>query len=179
MKIRTSKGKLSGCSRGFTFVELMLVLLLLGLILLLTFPNFREFVMPRDMKRAVLSFVGTLRYAQNQAATTKHKYRLNIDIKENAFWVTLEGERGKFSRDPSSQGQIHYLPEGVIFLDVYHPERGKINEGAAYVEFWPTGWAEECTIHLKKSEEEVFTIFVNPLGGKIEVAAGYMERLKG
>jgi hypothetical protein len=67
----------------------------------------------------------------------------------------------------------------MIFLDVYHPERGKVREGNAYVEFSPTGWAEECTIHVKKNEQEVFTIFVNPLGGKIEVAAGYLERVRG
>lgn len=165
--------------KGFTLVELMFVLLLLGFMLLLTFPNFREFIAPRDTKRAVLGFVGTLRYAQSQAATTKRKYRLNVDVKENAFWVSMEGEKGKFFRDPSSQGQLIYLPTGVIFLDVYHPERGKVREGDAYVEFSPTGWAEECTIHLQKSEQEVFTIFIHPLGGKFEVIAGYLERLKG
>jgi hypothetical protein len=67
----------------------------------------------------------------------------------------------------------------VIFLDVYHAERGKVREGNTYVDFSPTGWAEECTIHLRKSEQEVFTIFIKPLGGKIEVEAGYLERVKG
>lgn len=165
--------------RGFTFVELMLVLLLLGFMLLLSFPNFRGLISPGDMKRATLGFAGTLRYAQSQAATTKHNYRLNIDLKENAFWISLEAEKGKFSRDPSSYGRLIYLPAGVNFLDVYHPERGKVRDGAAYVEFSPTGWAEECTIHLKKSEQEVFTLFVHPLGGKVEVLNGYLEKVKG
>ena len=178
-RIRTLKGDLLAAHKGFTFVELTLVILLLGFILLLTFPNFRGSIAPRDLKKAVLGFVGTLRYTQSQAATTKLKHRLNIDVKENAFWVTVEKEKGKFSRDPSSSGQAIYLPPGVIFLDVVHSERGKVREGNAYVEFSPTGWAEECTIHLKKSEQEVFTIFVNPLGGKVEVAAGYLERVRG
>lgn len=178
-RIRTLKGDLLVAHKGFTFVELTLVILLLGFIFLLTFPNFRQSIAPRDFKRAVLSLVGTLRYAQSQAATTKFKHRLNIDVKENAFWVTVEKEKGKFSRDPSSSGQPIYLPPGVIFLDVVHSERGKVREGNAYVEFSPTGWAEECTIHLKKSEQEVFTIFVKPLGGKIEAEAGYLERVKG
>jgi hypothetical protein len=66
----------------------------------------------------------------------------------------------------------------VVFLDVYQPERGKVNDGAAYVEFSPTGWAEECTIHIKKSEQEVFTLFIHPLGGKVEVVEGYTERVQ-
>ena len=163
---------------GFTLVEVMVVLLLLGFIFLLTFPNFREFIAPRDFKRAVLGFVGTLRYAQGQAATTKILHRLNIDVKENGYWISREGEKGKFDRDPSSLGRLTSLPPGVIFLDVYQPERGKVREGAAYVEFSPTGWAEESTIHIKKGEQEVFTLFVHPLGGKVEIVEGYSERVK-
>jgi prepilin-type N-terminal cleavage/methylation domain-containing protein len=163
---------------GFTLVEVMVVLLLLGFILLLTFPNFREVIAPRDFKRAVLGFVGTLRYAQSQAVTTKLHHRINIDVKENGYWISREGEKGKFDRDPSSLGQLTSLPRGVIFLDVHQPERGKVRDGAAFVEFSPTGWAEECTIHLKKGDQEVFTLFVNPLGGKVEVVEGYSERVK-
>jgi Tfp pilus assembly protein FimT len=99
----------------------MVVLLLLGFILLLTFPNFRQLIAPRDFKRAVLGFVGTLRYTQSQAATTKMYHRLNIDVKENGFWISREGEKGHFDRDPSSMGQLTSLPPGVIFLDVYQP----------------------------------------------------------
>ena len=163
---------------GFTLVEVMVVLLLLGFVLLLTFPNFRGLIAPRDFKRAVLGFVGTLRYAQSQAATTKMHHRLNIDVKENAYWLSREGEKGKFDRDPSSLGQLTTLPPGVAFLDVYQPERGKVNDGAAYVEFSPTGWAEECTIHIKKTEQEVFTLFIHALGGKVEVVEGYMEKVQ-
>jgi prepilin-type N-terminal cleavage/methylation domain-containing protein len=165
--------------KGFTLIELVIVLLLLGFLLLLTFPNFRDFITPGDLKRAILGFVGTLRYAQSQAATTKHRYRLNIAVKDNAFWVSLEGDIGKFSRDPSSRGKVTHLPAGVSFMDVYQPERGKVKEGTAYVEFSPTGWAEECTIHFRKSDQEVFTLFVHPLGGNVEIAAGYSEREKG
>jgi prepilin-type N-terminal cleavage/methylation domain-containing protein len=179
VKIRTLKDNLLPGHRGFTLLEMMVVILLLGFIFLLTFPNFRESIAPRDFRKAVLNLAGTLRYAQSQAATTKFRHRLNMDVKENAFWVTVENEKGKFSRDPSPSGQPTYLPPGVIFLDVYHAERGKVREGMAYVDFSPTGWAEECIIHLKKSEQEVFTVFVKPLGGKIEAEAGYLERVKG
>ncbi len=168
-RIKTLKDNPGKGRKGFTFIELMFVLLILGFMLLLTFPNFREFSGPKDMRRAVLGFVGSLRYAQSQAATTKNTYRLNITVKENTYWISSEDEK---------EGQPKSLAGDVIFLDVYHPERGKVQEGGAYVEFSPTGWAEECTIHLKKNEE-VFTIFVHPLGGKVEVAEGYLERWKG
>jgi prepilin-type N-terminal cleavage/methylation domain-containing protein len=164
---------------GFTLIELLLVILLLGIIGLFTFPNFRDFLAPRDMKRTVLGLVGTMRYAQSQAATTKHKYRLNFDVKENSFWISREGEIGKFSPDPTPYGHPTHLPTGFTFLDIIQPERGKTQDGLAHIEFSTTGWAEECTIHLKKNEQEVFTLFVRSLGGKVEVEAGYAERVQG
>ena len=170
-RTRTSKG-----SPGFTFVELVVVLFLLGFIFLLTFPNFRELLESRDVKRATVRLVGSLRYAQSQAAATKQRFRLNIDLKENAYWLSKEGEKDSFLRDSSPLGKPDYLPSGVVFLDVTHWERGKLREGTAYIDFSPTGWADECEIHLGKGEEEVFTIFIHPLGGKTEVTAGYVER---
>jgi prepilin-type N-terminal cleavage/methylation domain-containing protein len=167
----TSKG-----NPGFSLAELMAVILILGFVFLLTFPNFRGLLEPRDAKRAVLQLVGSMRYAQSQAAATKQRFRLNLDLKENAYWVSREGERDSFLRDASPLGKPAYLPAGVTFLDVSHPERGKMRKGTAYVEFSPTGWADECEIHLRRGEEEIFTLFVHPLGGKTEVTAGYVER---
>jgi Tfp pilus assembly protein FimT len=170
-RTRTLKG-----SAGFSLAELVVILFLLGFIFLLTFPNFRELLEPRDIKRATVRLVGSLRYAQSQAAATKQRFRLNIDLKENAYWVSREGEGDTFLRDSSPLGRPDYLPAGVVFLDVIHPERGKLREGTAHIDFSPTGWADECEIHLGRGEEEVFTIFIHPLGGKADVSAGYVER---
>ena len=175
-RVEKERTRISKDSPGFTFAELVIVLFLLGFIFLLTFPNFRELLEPRDIKRATLRLTGSLRYAQSQAATTKQRFRLNIDLKENAYWVSKEGEKDTFLRDSSPLGRPDYLPAGVVFLDVTHWERGKLREGTAYIDFSPTGWVDECEIHLGKGEEEVFTIFIHPLGGKTEVIAGYVER---
>lgn len=104
---------------------------------------------------------------------------MNVDLKENTFWVSKEGEKDSFLPDPSPMGKPSYLPAGVSFLDVSSLERGKTREGVGFVEFSPTGWAEECALHLRRGEEEIFTIFIHPLGGKLEVAGGYVERWKG
>ncbi len=165
--------------RGFTLFELMIVILLLGFIFLLTFPNFRELLEPKDAKRAVLQLAGSLKYAQSQAATTKQIHRLNIDFQANTFWISREGEKNTFSLDPSPMGKAGRLASEVVFMDISYPVREKVREGAGYIEFFPTGWTEECAIHLKRGEQETFTLFIHPLGGKIEVAAGYVERWRG
>jgi len=99
--VEKERTRISKDSPGFTFAELVIVLFLLGFIFLLTFPNFRELLEPRDIKRATLRLTGSLRYAQSQAATTKQRFRLNIDLKENAYWVSRAGEKDTFLRDSS------------------------------------------------------------------------------
>jgi prepilin-type N-terminal cleavage/methylation domain-containing protein len=175
-RILSDRGIANG---GFTLFELVVVLSLLGFMLLLAFPNFRDLLGPRDMKRAVLGFMGALRYAQSQAAVTKQNYRLMMEVKENTYWLSVEQEKGEYLRDDSSWGSRRTLPAGIHFLDVIHPELGKIREGIAHVEFSPTGWAEACTIHLQKTDQEIFTIFIHPLGGKIDATSGYVEKGRG
>ncbi len=177
-RIRISKDRFFQKRDGFTLFELTVVLFLLGFILLLTFPNFRDLLFSPNIKRGVLGLIGTIKYAQSQAATTKQFHRLLIDVKDNIFWVMREEEKGKFIRDPSPYGQPRSLPAGIIFLDIIHPERGRITEGQAHIDFSPTGWVDDGTVHLKR-KEEVFTIFINPLGGRVEISEGYLERKKG
>ncbi len=174
-KIRTLKDRSSKEGEGFTLLELTVVLLLLGFILLLTFPNFRAQIFASDIKRSILGLVGEIKYAQSQAATTKKVHRLMIDVKDNIFWVMREEAKGRFIREPSRSGQPRSLPPGISFLDVIHPDRGRIMEGQAYIDFYPTGWAEESTVHLQRNDE-VFTIFINSLGGRVEVNEGYWEK---
>lgn len=178
-RIKTSKDKLFQGRDGFTLFELMIVVFLLSFILLLTFPNFRDLIVSQNIKRAVLGFGGTIKYAQSQAAATKQFHRLMIDVSDNTYWVLWEEEKGKFRRDPSVYGQPRSLPTGVSFVDIIHQEHGRIDRGRAHIDFSPTGWAEESVIHFKRKEEEFFTIFINSLGGRVEIYQGYLERKKG
>ena len=177
--MKTSRGKGLPDKKGFTFLELMLVILLLGFMFLFTWPNFQGLTSVGNTGQAVLELTGALRFARSQAATTKCRYRVNLEIRENTFWISKEKNKKEFAAVSSEYGQRTHLPAGMTFLDIQQPHRGKIREGTAYVEFSPTGWAGESAIHLRRGDEDMFTIFVDPLGGKIEILSGYVERTRG
>jgi len=177
--MKTSRDERVADQKGFTFLELIFVILLLGFLFLLSWPNFQGFPLSGNADQAVLGLTGALRHAQSQAATTKRRHRVNLEIRENAFWISEEKEKKGFFAVSSEYGQPTHLPAGMTFLDIQQPPRGKIREGMGYVEFSPTGWAGECAIHLRRGEEDIFTIFVYPLGGKIEIHSGYVERARG
>ena len=177
--MKTSRGKRLTDKKGFTFLEMMLVILLLGFMFLFTWPNFQGFTSRGNTRQGILELTGALRFAHSQAATTKCRYRVNLDIRENTFWISKEKDKKEFLVVSSPYGQRTHLPPGLVFLDIQQPHRGKIREGTGHVEFSPTGWAKDCTIHLRRGEEDIFTIFVYPLGGKVEIISGYVEKAIG
>ena len=177
--MKTSRGESFANKNGFTFLELIFVILLLGFMFLLTWPNLQGLTPWGNADKGLLGLTGALRFAQSQAATNKCRYRLNLEIRENTFWISKEKDKKEFLAVSSDYGQRIHLPPGLAFIDIQQPHRGKIGGGTGFVEFSPTGWAEECTIHLRRGEEDIFTIFLHPLGGKVEILSGYVERTRG
>lgn len=69
------------------------------------------------------------------------------------------------------------IPNSIDLKDIYvlH-QKDKMEEGKAYLYFFPRGRSEFAVIHLGDEEEENFmTLIVNPLNGSVEVREGYLE----
>lgn len=119
---------------GFTFVEIMLVVLLLAIIAGLALPNFRQTYAGLKLKTASEDLANLMRYAQSRAVTRGHKIQLEFQegfsgylLKENVA-VSPEKEnyeriKGRFGRRFSfpvaieaeaSQNQIIFYPDGSI-----------------------------------------------------------------
>lgn len=67
--------------------------------------------------------------------------------------------------------------EDIQIKDIYvsHQE-GPIDEGHAYLYFFPTGLTEEAVIHFSDLEEELnYSIIVNPITGRARVEPDYIE----
>lgn len=64
--------------RGFTIIELVMVLILLAVLAAVAIPRFSGY---GGMKQgnAVLKIASDIRYAQNKATTTQQRYRINFN----------------------------------------------------------------------------------------------------
>jgi general secretion pathway protein H len=67
------------------------------------------------------------------------------------------------------------LGSSVRFTDVWvshQPER--YVSGKAFLYFWPSGLTEMAAIHLKQGDD-VYTLLVSPLTGKVRIASGRVD----
>ena len=156
-------------------MELTVVILLMGIILLITYPRFEGSIFASNIKQASRRLAATVRYVQNQAAYKRKIYRINYDMDQNTYWVTIQEKEEDFAADTSSLGHERKLPKGVSFEDVISPRDGKVKEGQTFTRFLPKGIVDRSQIHLKDDAGRRFTLIILPLTAEIRFFDTYVE----
>ena len=160
--------------KGFTLLELTIIIVLLGVLLTLVIPRLGE-IGEANLKRSARHLTGMIRYLRDESQARKAVYRLRFDVQGGRFWtevMTLSTDQSvEFIRLHSEIGTEGSLAGQTTFRDVKvagHPDD-------PYIQFTPDGWVENAAIHLRDGEGRDFTLFVNPLMGSTELREGYME----
>ncbi len=163
---------------GFTLIELVVALFIVGLVTLLSFPRVQH-LFGDDLRGASRHLIGTIRYLYNEASASKRIYRLNYDLAEKEYWVTVLDEEGKFISANDTLAKRTFLPKRIQFQDIYTLHNGKVMEGVVFTQFYPEGRVDRTVIHLKESDKNLMTLIVNPLTGKVSVHDKYVEIYEG
>ena len=161
--------------RGFTMVELAMVILVLSIVMAMVMPRFAG-TLERQQLRSTINVVhGTVRYLQAHAALTKRVYRLTFDLDRQVMSVCyFEGETCR--PETSRELREYVLPANVRVLDVVSPQGTKTREGEAVTHFHPTGLAEPSIIHLITDSNQKATLMIEPLAGRVKVFDDYVEQ---
>lgn len=162
---------------GFTLIELGLVLLIIGVVLGITIPRFRD-QSHTQLVSQIRKLAVTFRYLQHEAILSGRTYRLNFDLERQRYWVTSAeagAALGGFVRERGMLARGVNLPEPIGFSDIELPMvAGKLYEGVAYTHFYPDGYVDLTVIHLDNGQD-VYTLYVDPLTGRVSITAGYQE----
>ena len=159
---------------GFTFLEIVVVLFIIGLLLLLVYPKVQTLT-ENNLQTASRHLVGEIQYLYHVAMATRQVYRLSYDLRDNQYRVyVVDPHEGKILSvsDAKREGS---LPRGVAFQDVITQRQGKVTEGEAFTHFFPVGLAEKTIIHLTDKDRRAMTLDLNPLTGRVKLYEGYIE----
>lgn len=160
---------------GFTLIEIGLVILIIGLVLALAIPRFRDQGRAELMSQA-RKLAATFRFLQQEAILNGRVYRLNYDLDQQRYFVTEADFGDAFLPTTGILAKDVTLPSTVQLADIDVPDfGGKIYEGAGYTHFFPDGYVDPTVVHLANGEE-AYTLYVpNGLTGRAYVAAGYLD----
>ncbi len=150
---------------GYTLIELIVVMAVLGSVLFLSVPRFRSMVLAdpaKETSRWIIAMVSALR---ENAVSDQKRYSLTVDIDDNR----LQAGPVSPSEEPAAPAKKreYRAPEGVRILDVEFPFKGKITTGKADIFFYPRGYSDKALIHLENDAREQLTLLVEPFLSRV------------
>lgn len=172
MTLTSIAGRLNN-QRGFTLIEMTLVVLLLGLLANLTLPLLSSMEVDR-LNATARRISGTVKYLYNEAIMTGLEQRLVFDLADNSF-ITAQLDPDGELRENSGPGRRYQFPESVRIESIFQPQRGERREGQITTAMLPGGWLEETIIHLRNDKDRQMTLRLVPLTGTTELFEGYRD----
>lgn len=157
------------CRGGFTIIELVVLMAVIGLALAVALPRLAGF--ERAALKSQAGKLSTLlRYANESAATKRLYYKVSFDIEKGSVVVERSPDGKEFSVDTGIRGLK--MSGGAALRDIVVGGLGKMETGTVSVVFTPLGAAEEFSVHLGAGKDW-FTVKFNPYSGKAVAVEGY------
>ena len=146
----------AGMARGFTLVELILVMFVIALVAGLTLPAVGRGVETLQLRAEVASFSAFLRYAREQAITRREAQEITVN--PSAYVLTLRAAGGgsvRASRRLSPR--IAITAESLTGLSIT---------------FSPRGLSSGGSFRLVGADGRAYRVQVDPLTGRVTSARG-------
>ncbi len=156
-------------NRGFTLIEVMVVLILISLSMLLVAPSLSHFSKAVELKGAAKKISAILRYCRSEAVNQGRVYQVLIDpdLREVRVQPIEEKEEDEGSKDKSNQKR-YTLPKGVDIKEV-KAESPLYPSDYSVIEFYPSGGSNGGTIRLGGQDVKGYRIKVYFLTGIVEI----------
>jgi general secretion pathway protein H len=157
--------------KGFTLIELSVVLFLIGIFSLLLIPRLDRFGRG-ELDDSARRLRGTVRFLFNEAALTGREHRLVYDLERGTYRALILRPGGELTA-LHGPGKETRLPAGIRFQDLILRGRGTFSAGEITTRIHPTGWLEETVIHLQDESGAQRTVRIAPLSGAADIYPGY------
>lgn len=133
--------------RGFTIIELLLVVVMIAVMAALAAPNFGSTYARVQLRKAADDLAYHMRYAQSYAITKNTRVRLEFDPSSTRYWLTRRSgdaaAQDTFIGLTGRMGEVIRVPRGV---------QVSFKDGDPLLYFYPDGTMDKrrinfCRVH--------------------------------
>ena len=145
----------SQAEAGFTLLEMVIVLLLMGLMLVIVPRYAFTGVSGADLRASSRDLAAGLRQARSEAVNQRRDTSLTVDLEKRSFAL-------------STQSKVHQLPE-ALELKLYTAQSEIVNDKQGAIRFFPDGSSSGGRITVASGDRK-YLVDVDWLTGKVSIA---------
>ena len=145
---------------AFTFIEILIVVILLGVVAGLSIPNLGPTYENFQLSETTKNLTYLMRYAQSRAILKGEEFQLEFDTDKTSYWLThfVDSGDGPVKERVSGRfGRRFAVPDGVHIVS-----------GREDVRFYPDGRMDKVRIYLDNGRRD-FTVSTQEQLGHVHV----------
>ncbi|OGP67027.1 MAG: hypothetical protein A2031_05490 [Deltaproteobacteria bacterium RBG_19FT_COMBO_43_11] len=158
--------------RGFTLLELLVVIALIGVVLVLAVPTTRDVLTGDNLKKASRQLIGLERKLRVEAVRDQTDYILCFDLPTSSYWVITSDMTPEKEHEVKKNAKK--FPADVVLMDIVGESNKKISTGEVKIKFAKNNLCPPMIIHLGHGEDRM-TLVVNPFLGITGVYDEYVD----
>ncbi len=134
----------------------------------------------RDREEALRAENRSREEAQRRGGDSRRNFNSSSSSGEPSIQELMEQEQNRveqaarFSSYTAEEVAPRELPGNVSVAVWTRQQRTKVEQGVAYLYFFPQGYTEKAQVYVRQGEN-VWTLTVSPLTGKVDVVAEELE----
>jgi prepilin-type N-terminal cleavage/methylation domain-containing protein len=157
---------------GFTLIELVVVIALLGTMLFFAVPRFQDVMAGDDSKKISQWIMLKTQMLKEQAISSQKTFTLHIGLESGKFWISSEGMEEEAVQEAEEKG--FSLPEEFRVTDVEFPIQGSVTAGRADIRFYKGGYSDKVMIHIEDDDNNQYSFLIEPFLTKVKLYEDYV-----
>jgi len=171
--MQISTAGISNKQKGFTLIELSIVVFLIALFSSMTIPLLTGFGQ-NQLDASARRLSGAIKYLYNESALNNSQYRLVFNLDKETWRAKIRQENGELVA-AKRFGSPTPLRGDARIRDIHVSGKGSQNSGEVSLSIYPEGWIDRSVLHLDNGGNEILTLRIEPFTGTTEVYEGYRE----
>jgi len=154
-------------NRGFTLIEMVVVLALVALLLAVTLPRLAVNPFSDTKRQTTLWIASKIQQLKEQSLRAARNHTLHIDIDTGQLWSTHAGMRADEIDQARKAG--YTLPEGARIEYVEFPQSATQTTGEAEILFFDKGYSQMALIQARFANTSRRAFLIEPFLPRVKI----------
>lgn len=158
--------------RGFTFIELIVVIVLIGLMFSFALPKMDNLLYMDNRDRVSRWVVLNVENLKNLSLKKQTRHILHVDIPANTLWISEDGMEEEALDQARKSG--YTLPSDIRIMDIIYPFEGKEEDERGEIYFYTQGYCDNAIIHMENDDKEKMSFVIEPFLPPVGIRDGFV-----